>query len=354
MTSSSKRLLLPLLVAAVGFVAEVSQVAVAAAPGTVVGSTTLAFSDSTRGRNLPSEIWFEAQAGTPSGSFSPLLPIAAIELSKDALPATGAGKRPLVVISHGNWGTRFSQGWMARQLVLAGYVVISPSHPGTMNDDRNMAGAIRLWDRSQDVRRVLDQVLADPQWAPLIDSNRIGFLGHSFGGWTGVSLAGGRYDHAAQLAACQAQSPKDMYCTGMTTEDLSAISLAGSEGDYRDARIKAMYLVATGPGRGMTTASLKQISVPIVLDTARLDDVLASPDNSTWLAANIPGATEVVREVGHFSYVPLCRPLIGKLAASLICSDPAGVDRASVHQAVAANAVAFFDQQLSVNRATAP
>jgi predicted dienelactone hydrolase len=354
MTRSSTRLLLPLLVAALGFVAQVSQVAFAAAPSAVVGSTTLAISDDTRGRNLPSEIWFEAQAGTRSGSFSPLLPIAAIELSKDAVPASSAGKRPLVVISHGNWGTRFSQGWMARQLVLAGYVVITPSHPGTMNDDRTMAGALRLWDRSQDVRRVLDHVLADPQWAALIDSNRIGFLGHSFGGWTGVSLAGGRYDHAAQVAACQAQSPRDMYCAGMTTEDLSGISLAGSEADYRDARIKAMYLVATGPGRGMTMTSLKQISVPIVFDTARLDDVLAAADNSTWLAAHIPGATEVMREVGHFSYVPLCRPLIGKVAASLICTDPPGVDRAKVHLAVATQATAFFDQQLSVNRPAAP
>jgi predicted dienelactone hydrolase len=347
MTISSKRLLLPLLVAALGFVAQVHQLAKAATVEMVVGSTTLAISDSTRGRNLPSEIWFQAQAGTPRGSFSPLLPIAAIELSKDATPASNFNKRPLIVISHGNWGTRFSQGWMARQLVLAGYVVITPSHPGTMNDDRNMAGAVRLWDRSQDVQRVLDHVLADPQWAGLIDSQRIGFLGHSFGGWTGVSLAGGRFDYAAQLAACQAQSPKDMYCAGMTSEDLSAISLAGSDGDYHDSRIKAMYLVATGPGRGMTTASLQQIKVPMAFDTARMDDVLAAADNSTWLATTIPGATEVMREVGHFGYVPLCRPIIGKITASLICSDPPGVSRPSVHQAVAAKAVAFFDQQLS-------
>jgi predicted dienelactone hydrolase len=350
MTRSSKRMLLPLIVAALGFIAQLSQGAFAAMPNIIVGSTTLAINDSARGRNLPSEIWYRAQAGTASGSFSPLLPIAAIEISKDAVPEQGASKRPLIVISHGNWGTRFSQGWMARQLVQAGYVVLTPSHPGTMNDDRNMAGAVRLWDRSQDVRRVLDQVLADPQWQALIDSTRIGFLGHSFGGWTGISLAGGRFDHAAQLAACQAQSPKDMYCAGMTGEDLSAISLAGSDGDYRDPRIKAMYLVATGPGRGMTAASLQQIRVPIVFDTARMDDVLAAADNSTWLAANISGATEVVREVGHFSYVPLCRPVIGKIAASLICTDPPGVDRPAVHQAVGVNAVTFFDQQLSSSK----
>ncbi len=350
MTRSAQRLLLPLLVAALAVVAQVGQGALAAAPTLVVGSTTLPIIDATRGRQLASEIWFQAQAGTPSGSFSPLLPIAAIEISKNAMPASEGGKKPLIVISHGNWGTRFSQGWMARQLVQAGYVVVTPSHPGTMNDDRSMTGAVRLWDRSQDVRQVLDHLLADPQWSALIDRTRIGFLGHSFGGWTGVSLAGGRFDHAAQFAACQTQSPKDMYCAGMLGEDLSAISLAGGDADYRDPRIKAMYLVATGPARGMTTASLKQINVPIVFDTARLDDVLAAADNSSWLAAQIPGAREVVREVGHFSYVPLCRPLIGKLVASLICTDPAGVDRTAVHEAVGANAVAFFAQQLPANK----
>jgi predicted dienelactone hydrolase len=255
-----------------------------------------------------------------------------------------------VVISHGNWGTRYSQGWLASRLVKAGYVVISPSHPGTMNDDRTAAGALRLWDRSEDIRFALSAVLKDPKWASLIDQDRIVFWGHSFGGWTGLSLAGGKFDMNQEIAACREQTPKDMYCTGLLTEDISKISLTGSDGSYADNRFKAFYLTATGPVRGMTVPSLKAITSPMLFDTAQFDEVLAPEMNSTWAAKMVPAATEIVRPVGHFVYVPLCKPIIGKLAASLICTDLKGVERADVHEKVGTDVVRFFDLSLGIKR----
>jgi predicted dienelactone hydrolase len=315
------------------------------AASSVVGTATLPITDTPRGRALTTEIWFEAAAGAQAADFSPLLPIAAIQIARNATPAPAA-QRPLIVISHGNWGTRFSQGWLARTLVQAGYVVVSPSHPGTMNDDRTLAGSVRLWDRSADVKVVLDRLLQDPQWAGLIDADRIGFFGHSFGGWTGVSLAGGRYDMQSQIAGCQAQQPKDMYCDGWAKEDISAVSMKGAEADYRDARIKAFYLAATGPGSSMTLPSLQNIRVPMTFDTARFDDVLAPKENAHFLATAIPGASEITRDVGHFSYVPVCKPFIGAMVAKLICSDPASVNRAELHRAVGQAVVGFFDKTL--------
>jgi predicted dienelactone hydrolase len=330
-----------LVMATMAFTAQV------ALAQTVVGTSTLEIKDSARNRNLTTEIWFSAASGSQAQGFSPLLPIAAIDIARNAQPDPTFVKRPLIVVSHGNWGTRFSQGWLARQLVLAGYVVITPSHPGTMNDNRNMAGAVRLWERSQDVRVVLDQVLADKQWAPLIDAQRIGFWGHSFGGWTGVSLAGGRFDVQQMMALCAQQQPKDMYCEGALTDEAKAVATNGSADDYRDPRIKAFYLAATGPGVGMSADSLKSIQVPMAFDTAKLDTVLAPNENANYLAKTIPGATEVMRSVGHFSYVPMCKPIVGKLAAALICTDPDGVDRQALHTSVQTDAVAFFGRHLA-------
>jgi predicted dienelactone hydrolase len=219
-----------------------------------------------------------------------------------------------------------------------------------MNDDRTLSGSIRLWDRSDDVRVSLTAVLKDPKWSPLINADQIVFWGHSFGGWTGVSLAGGRYDFNEQMAACKEQTPKDMYCQGLSTENLSAVSLSGSDGSYTDARFKAFYLTATGPGRGMTAATLAQIRKPMMFDTAQFDDILAPKINSSWLASAIPGATEVVRPVGHFAYVPICKPFLGKVLASLICTDPKGVERAEVHAQVSADAIRFFDKHLGIAR----
>jgi predicted dienelactone hydrolase len=313
----------------------------------VVGTATLDYKDSARNRALTSEIFFAAQDGTAIKSYSPILPIAAVNITRGATPDAGFVQRPLIVTSHGNWGTRFSQGWLARELVYAGYVVLSTSHPGTMNDNRTPAGIYRLWDRSQDVRVVLDQLLADPVWSRLVDAQRIGFWGHSFGGWTGLSLAGARLDMQLQTAGCQQQQPKDMYCDGLVNSDFSQIPLAGSGDSDEDPRIQAFCVAATSPGAGLTPESLRNIHVPVAFDTAQFDTVLAAADNAHALALRIPGATEVVRPVGHFSYVPMCRPLIGKLAAALICTDPEGVDRAALHKSTTSATLAFFAKHLA-------
>ena len=168
----------------------------------VVGTATLDLQDKATGRQITTELWFKAAADAQVEWFSPRPPLRSIPIARNAGPQPSQRKQPLIIISHGNWGARFSQGWLALELVKAGYVVLSTSHPGTVGDDQSVAGRYRLWDRSRDVSFALDEVLKHPKWAALIDENRIGFVGHSFGGWTGVSLAGGRYDPARQRAFC--------------------------------------------------------------------------------------------------------------------------------------------------------
>jgi predicted dienelactone hydrolase len=91
-----------------------------------------------------------------------------------------------------------------------------------------------------------------------------------------------------------------------------------------------------------------------LIETARFDEVLDPQTHSSALARRIPSAREIVRPVGHFAYVPLCKPVLGALIARAagvpICNDADGVDRASVHRQVAADVVAFFDQQFNVRR----
>ena len=322
-----------------------------AAADTVVGTATLALEDKTRSRKLPAELWFEARPGAAVEQFSPRAPLRAIAIARNAEPAASSTRRPLIVLSHGNWGTRFSQGWLALALVRAGYGVVSTSHPGTIADDQGVAGRYRLWDRSRDVAVTLDAVLKHPKWGALIDPDRIGFAGHSFGGWTGVSLAGGGYDPARQRAACGAMAKKDAYCDGTLKDDIAGVSAADAGDSFRDERIRAFYIMGTGPGPGFLPDSLRAISVPFRVDTARFDEVLEPLANSTSLARQIPGAREVVRPVGHFAYVPECRWLVGPVLTTIaglpLCDDPAGVDRALVHRQVAADVVAFFAATLA-------
>jgi predicted dienelactone hydrolase len=304
-------------------------------------------------RKLPVELWYEAVSGAKVEAFSFRLPLRSIQVARDAASRRDAGKRPLVVLSHGNWGTRYSLGWLALKLVDAGYLVVSTSHPGTLADDQTVAGRLRLWDRATDVSFVLDRLLNDPKWGPLIDPQRIGFVGHSFGGWAGVSLAGGRYDPVRQRTYCRNSANKDFYCDNTLRDDVSKVPAADADRSYHDARIRAYYIMGSGPGQGFDEQSLKAISAPFVVDTAEFDEILEPLANSAALARLISSAREIRRPVGHFAYVPECRwiigPILTRVAGIPICNDPDGVDRAEVHQQVAHDVLQFFNTELRVD-----
>ncbi len=295
------------------------------AAGDGVGTVTLELENKATGRKITTELWFKAAGDAKIEWFSPRLPLRSIPIARNADPQSPVRKHPLIVISHGNWGTRFSQGWLA--------------------------GRYRLWDRSRDGSFALDEVLRNPRWAALIDENRIGFVGHSFGGWTGVSLAGGRYDPARQRAFCDNARKKDFYCDGTLKDDVVGVPAKDAGDSFEDGRIKAFYIMGSGPGQGFAPDSLKLISVPFLVDTAQFDEILDPVSNSANLARQIPSAREVVRPVGHFAYVPECRWLVGpiltKLAGLPLCDDPQGVDRAQVHRQVAPDVVAFFKKYLA-------
>jgi predicted dienelactone hydrolase len=316
-----------------------------------VGAITIEMDNNSR--KFPVELWYEPVSWAKVEELSFRAPLRPIRVARGADPRRDVARRPLIVISHGNWGTRYSLGWLALKLVEAGYVVVSTSHPGTLADDQTVAGRFRLWDRAVDVSFVLDQVLIDPKWAPLIDGRRIGFVGHSFGGWAGASLAGGRYDPARQRAFCAMSAKKDLYCDGTLKDDVSGVQAADADRSFQDARIEAYYIMGSGPGQGFSEESLKAISAPFVVDTAQFDEILEPGANSGTLATLISGAKEIRRSVGHFAYVPECRSIIGPILARIagipICNDPDGVDRAAVHQQVARDVIQFFNTELRVD-----
>jgi len=319
-------------------------------PGGAVGTASIETHDKSRDRRFTSELWFKAKAGAKVEGFAVRPPLRAIDIARNAEPAPEQRGRPLIVISHGNWGSRYSQGWLATRLVNAGYAVLSTSHPGTLGDDQTAAGRLRLWDRSRDVSAALTDVLGHPKWSALIDPNRIGFAGHSFGGWTGVSLAGGHFDPAVQRASCERSPKKDFYCDGTLKDDVRGIATMDARESFKDVRFKAFYIMASGPGQGFAAESLRSITAPFIVDTAQADEILEAAANSTTLARQIPGAREIIRPVGHFVYVPECKSLLGpmlaRLAGTPLCDDPAGTDRGAVHRQVADDVIDFFRRHL--------
>lgn len=124
----------------------------------------------------------------------------------------GEGKHPLVVFSHGLGASRERYGYFGHALAEAGYVVIAPTHRGSdtealrrwskenglsgKNEDGEgwMQDAIsepdNLINRPKDISFVIDKATADPALAPLVDADRIGVAGHSFGAYTAMAIGG--------------------------------------------------------------------------------------------------------------------------------------------------------------------
>ena len=76
---------------------------------------------------------------------------------------------PLVILSHGMYGHRFNQLWLARRLAQAGFVAAAVDHPGTTTFNRDRTLSRRLWERPLDIGRVIDALMADSATVRLID-----------------------------------------------------------------------------------------------------------------------------------------------------------------------------------------
>jgi dienelactone hydrolase len=141
-----------------------------------VGRATYTFVDASRptaasgrcaaapDRTLVTEVWFPAMS------------------AGGAVVDPGGAPYPLVVHSHGLLDYRTGEAHLAEHLASHGYVVASPDFPLT---SLGRIACIRLADienQPRDVSFVIDSVLA--QYGSVIDADRIGVAGLSYGGTT--------------------------------------------------------------------------------------------------------------------------------------------------------------------------
>lgn len=176
-----------------------------------VGVRTFQWTDAARDqRVLPVEVWYPATdahrgqdvavATRDQYELIPGFPPGWQEAVRDA--AARGDRAPLVIFSHGFGGHRRQSTFLCTHLASHGYVVAAMDHTGnTVFDVLQMTLAVRSGaevpeplgildamiaarprDASFVIDRVLDGVAGDV--AALVDVERIGMAGHSFGGWT--------------------------------------------------------------------------------------------------------------------------------------------------------------------------
>jgi dienelactone hydrolase len=106
----------------------------------------------------------------------------------------------LIAFSHGNSGLRQQSTFLTTHLASWGFVVIAPDHVGNTfsemmalpDEEARRATHRRIRaQRPHDMQAVIRALLDDGHLSnelPPLDSNRLGLLGHSFGGWTALKV----------------------------------------------------------------------------------------------------------------------------------------------------------------------
>lgn len=317
---------------------------------------------SAKARVLRAMIWYPASADAREASQwvgPPILPFfSAGNAALDAAPAAGA-QYPLVLLSHGNGGTASGLAWLGTALAAHGFIVVAVNHPGNnATEDTTVDGFSLFWLRTVDLNAVTSAVLGDKTFGSMIDPERIGAAGHSFGGYTVIAAAGGIADPALLEAFCRSPAA-DALCKQSGASDMrnKRLALLSSDPDfrrryseasksYRNERIRAVFAMAPGPGPVFTQDSLAKVSIPVAMVIGSDDEVTPPASGAESLAKAIPHATlRIFPHGGHFVFLNACTT-VGRLIMRVPCGDPNGTDRQGVHAEAIKIALDFFNANL--------
>lgn len=191
-----------------------------------------------------------------------------------------SGKTPVVVISHGLGSRPEAFRDYAAHLTSYGYVVAVPQHPGSdaerlwqrlTGKSQEMFNLEEFIDRPLDVSYVLNQLEQRNQtdYDGRLDLQNVGVMGHSFGGYTALSLAGAEINFEDLNTVC-ALTP------GLPNLSLllqcRALSLPQRTYCFRDDRVKAILSIDPVGSEVFGAKGLGQIQIPVLIGAGSEDN----------------------------------------------------------------------------------
>jgi predicted dienelactone hydrolase len=257
---------------------------------------------------------------------------------------TATGRRPMIVISHGNGGNFRSHGDTAQALAKAGFVVAALTHTG--DNSRDQSRATDLAGRSRQLSVLIDYMLGAWDGKVGIDAARIGAFGYSAGGFTVLAAAGGNPDLTRLVDHCRT-NPAFYDCRLVSQQPRT---MNGSRTPLRlphDARLKALVVAAPALGFTFTRDGLAAVTQPVQLWQAGNDQILPSPFYAEPVRDALPHLPEYihVHGAGHFDFLPPCSPDLAA-KAPMICLPTPGFARGEFHETLKREMIRFFKTHL--------
>ena len=235
---------------------------------------------------------------------------AGIFLPESARPSM---RSPLVVLAPGLNTDMNALLYVGKTLASHGYAVASLDFPFTSADTVTAAiegsGAIppaNAWYRQPiTVSDLIDQVRS--RWGSRVDTQRVGLLGQSLGGYTVTALAGAQLDWPNLVKVCrQLDDPSTVVLNPAVVWQCAAPGRVVKRANFRDPRVKVAVAVNPVTNPIFSSRSMAQVDVPFLV-IAGLKDIFAPPISQQLIpftAIRSPGSVLAVQNNGtHLSFL---------------------------------------------------
>ncbi len=194
-------------------------------------------------------------------------------------------KDQLIVLSHGFAANRRFLDYLGYHLASHGYTVITPDHPGSNVQSlfssgltlENLLPAEEFIERPKDISFVLDELesLGElEEFADRFTTDEVTVIGHSFGGYTALALAGGVVDPPAIRNHCRQSNPL-MRAPGDWLQ-CAASDLPYGRLNLRDERVQQAIALNPIVGEVFGTDGLGNIDIPTLVLTGTKDAITPS------------------------------------------------------------------------------
>ncbi|PPT05490.1 Hypothetical protein CKA32_003867 [Geitlerinema sp. FC II] len=188
---------------------------------------------------------------------------------------------PVAIISHGLGSHRAAFAHIAQQLASYGFVVAAPEHIGsnyTQQQDLLRGATSEMFvvdefiDRPADISFVLDELERrnDAEFDGRLQLDRVGVIGHSFGGYTALAVAGAVIDFENLERDCT---------YGVNAVNVSlllqcrALELPQRDYDFHDPRVGAIVTANPVNSSIFGAKGLASVGVPVLMAGGTLDPV---------------------------------------------------------------------------------
>lgn len=214
-------------------------------------------------------------------------------------------KRHVVLFSHGNGGMRYQSYFLMEFLASHGFVVVAPDHVGNTAFDMDDSPHSELvFRRPEDIIDAYEFLLAEGRYSDCVDEEQgYAVIGHSFGGYTSIALAGAELNTEETASFCT-QYPDAWLC-----DDIAQFAQENGAGVYErsDSRIWASVPM-TPAGYEAVFSGLPSIDIPMLFWGGGKDELTAMEWSVRPLYDGVTSKKMLAElpQAGHYTFTNAC------------------------------------------------